>query len=321
MPAQGRASLPFRGSLQDVRLFVAAYEEGSFTAAAMRENSTQSGVSHHIRQLEMLLDVKLFVREKVGVTATPAADIFYRRCIEMLRGIDEAANQVAHYSKGFQGSFTVGIIPALTNRIVAPALLRFAALHPNVKVRIVESFGSLLPQMVASGDVDFAISTLHGGETGIEARTLLSTPECLISRAGRADEPPATALMPAGPVNMAWASRMEGRRAAISNCLTANGVPIATELEIDSALAMLDLVSRSDWKTVTPCVMIDPQVDAARFTIRPLRDPDVNFEIMMLERTTTALTPEAELFIEIFAEEARQATDNWISIFRQSGLM
>ena len=50
--------------LQDIRLFVAAYEEKSFTAAATRENSTQSGVSHHIRQLETLLNVKLFVREK-----------------------------------------------------------------------------------------------------------------------------------------------------------------------------------------------------------------------------------------------------------------
>lgn len=313
--------MPFRGSLQDVRLFVAAYEEGSFTAAATRENSTQSGVSHHIRQLEMLLDVKLFVREKVGVTATPAADILYRRCIEMLRGIDEAANLVAHYSKGFQGSFTVGIIPALTHRIVAPALLRFTALHPNVKVRIVESFGSLLPQMVASGDVDFAISTLHGGETGIHARPLLSTPECLVSRVNRADEPPVTTAMPATPINMAWASRMEGRRAAISACLAAHGIGIDAELEIDSALAMLDLVGRSDWKTVTPCLMIDPTADAQRFTIRPLRDPDVNFEIMLLERTSTVLTPEAELFVEIFTEEARRGTEDWIARFHDLGLM
>jgi LysR family transcriptional regulator, nitrogen assimilation regulatory protein len=38
-------------SLRQIRLFVAAYEEGSFTAAAHRENATQSGVSQHIHQL------------------------------------------------------------------------------------------------------------------------------------------------------------------------------------------------------------------------------------------------------------------------------
>ena len=51
------------GSLRDMRLFVAAYEERSFTAAARRENATQSGVSQHIRKLEGALGVHLFRRE------------------------------------------------------------------------------------------------------------------------------------------------------------------------------------------------------------------------------------------------------------------
>ena len=46
------------GSFRDIRLFVAAYEERSFTAAARRENATQSGVSQHIRKLEDGLRVK-----------------------------------------------------------------------------------------------------------------------------------------------------------------------------------------------------------------------------------------------------------------------
>ena len=37
------------GSFRDIRMFVAAYEERSFTAAAKRENATQSGVSQHMR--------------------------------------------------------------------------------------------------------------------------------------------------------------------------------------------------------------------------------------------------------------------------------
>jgi hypothetical protein len=39
-------------SLRDIRIFVAAYEERSFTVAAVREHATQSGVSQHIRKLE-----------------------------------------------------------------------------------------------------------------------------------------------------------------------------------------------------------------------------------------------------------------------------
>src|ERR1700730_9619959 len=64
-------------SLRDIRIFVAVYEERSFTAAAIREHATQSGVSQHIRKLEEGFRVKLFNREKGRVAPTPTADASY----------------------------------------------------------------------------------------------------------------------------------------------------------------------------------------------------------------------------------------------------
>ncbi len=301
--------MPFRGSLQDIRLFVAAYEERSFTAAAARESSTQSGVSHHIRQLEDLLEVKLFVRDKAGVVSTPAADVYYRHCVELLRSIDQATQRLGEFTGGHQGSFVVGLIPALTHRIGAPALLRFAALHPNVKVRIVESFSSSMSDIVASGAIDFAVSTLHGGETGVQGRSLLTVPECVVSRADSPDPPEDVGTR---PFNMVWASGMPRRRSAITASLAANGIRIDGQLEIDSGLAMLDLVGRSDWKTVSPAFMIDPVADGGRFRLWPLRGPAVPFTIMLIERTRTVLPPEAQVFVDILVEEAARAARHWV---------
>ena len=72
-------------SLRDIRLFVAVYEERSFTAAATRENATQSGVSQHIRKIENRFGVKLFGRGSGAVIPTPAGDSYYRHCIDVLR--------------------------------------------------------------------------------------------------------------------------------------------------------------------------------------------------------------------------------------------
>lgn len=310
--------MPFRGSLQDIRLFVAAYEERSFTAAAARESSTQSGVSHHIKQLEEQLDVKLFVREKAGVVATPAADAYYARCVEILRALDGATDEVSRFASGYQGSFVVGLIPALANRIGTPALLRFRERHPNVKVRMVESYSSSTSDLVATGAVDFAISTLHGGETGVQGRPLLTVPECLVSRAG--SEPRAGIRGLERPINMVWASGMEGRRSAITACLAANGVRIEHELEIDSGLATLDLVGRSDWRTVCPAFMIDAVSDAGRFAMRPLREPDVTFTILLIERTRTVLPPEAQAFVDLVVEEADRASRHWVEQFAALGI-
>jgi LysR family transcriptional regulator, nitrogen assimilation regulatory protein len=45
-----------KATIRDICLFVAVYEELSFTAAAEREGATQSGVSKHIGKLEELLE-------------------------------------------------------------------------------------------------------------------------------------------------------------------------------------------------------------------------------------------------------------------------
>lgn len=291
---------PFRGSLLDIRLFVAAYEERSFTAAAQRESSTQSGVSHHIRQLEDLLEVKLFVRDKAGVIATPAADLFYRHCLDVLRGLDGAANEVARLKPGYHGSFTACLIPALTHRVGAPALLRFAESHPNVKVRLVEEYSSNTGDLVASGAVDFALATLHGSETGVEGRDLVSAPEALISRAGAVID---------DSINMVWPSGMEGRRTAIVAALRASGLRIGRELEIDSGLATIDLVARSSFCSVVPTFMIDPVADAGRIAIRPL--PELSFHLQLLVRRRTKLAPEAETFVEMLVAEVDRATRQW----------
>ena len=60
-------------SLRSIQVFVAAYEERSFTAAAKREHATQSGVSQHVRKLEERLGAKLFSRDRGCVVPTPQA--------------------------------------------------------------------------------------------------------------------------------------------------------------------------------------------------------------------------------------------------------
>ena len=77
-------------TLLRIRLFVAVYEERSFTGAAMREHATQSGVTQHMQKLEEHLGVKLFVRGSGSVKPTPAGDLYYEACLKVLRVHAEA---------------------------------------------------------------------------------------------------------------------------------------------------------------------------------------------------------------------------------------
>lgn len=292
----------FRGSLQDIRLFVAAYEEKSFTAAALRENATQSGISHHIRQLETLLGLKLFVREKFGVGTTPAADLFYRHCIKILRGIDESVEEMSRMSNGEQGRLTIGMTPVLTHRLAAPTLLRFTEQNPNVKVRIVEAVGDTLRQMILSGEVDFAVSTPIGG-AGIRTQRLFSAPECLLANA---------TLQPGtDPINLVLPVLQPRRHAAITAALAKRGITIGSELHIDSALAILDLVGRSDWQTVAPCFIHDPLYDGSRYSMRVLLDPEITLPMYLIEPSSRTMPPGGLAFVRLLVEQAREVLTFW----------
>jgi len=110
-------------SLRDIRLFVAVYEERSFTAAATREHATQSGVSQHIRKLEARFGAQLFSRQGGRVAPTPAGDSYYRRCVELLRAYQAADGAVRAYAGGPLVSHPIKDIrrhiPNVDTRIVA----------------------------------------------------------------------------------------------------------------------------------------------------------------------------------------------------------
>lgn len=74
-------------SLGALRLVDAACRHGNFRRAARELNVTHSAISQQISRLEKLLDVKLFIRDGMGMKATPAGVELaegYRRASQML---------------------------------------------------------------------------------------------------------------------------------------------------------------------------------------------------------------------------------------------
>lgn len=307
--------LSFRGTLQDLRLFVAAYEEHSFTAAGEREHATQSGVSHHVRQLEHMLGVRLFIREQAGVLPTPAADALYNRAVELLRQMDETAQRVASFGQGYCGQFSVGIIPALTRRMTGPTLLRFSREHPNVTVHLVEVPSARLMQMVSAGEIDFGVGTLTESPSGIEAHRLLVSPQALASSA-KLPEMSAGALMP--PLKLAHPTMLSEHRAAMITTLTAMGMRVDMMMEVDSACTILDLVERGDWSTVVPALVFDAEDDRQLYRLQPLPDPGLPFVISLVKKRSVALAPEAQAFVNVLQMIAEEAADGWDARFRRA---
>jgi len=299
-------------SLRDLKLFVAVYEERSFTAAAARENATQSGVSQHIRKLEDSFGVKLFIRDAAGAMPTPAADCYYNHCIGVLRAHGAANRAVRVFSVGIEGAIKVGLMPTMTRCVLAPSLRRFIKEHPNSAVHIVEGYSASLTHQVQAGELDFAIVPAFLGAMGLRSRLFLRTPEVLVSSLNSPlSHAKPVRLSTLGPLDLVVPGKANTRRNLIEAYLSSNGIRINRQLELDAMLGTLDFVSQSDWRCILPGIMMAEPHKNRSFTVNPIADAPFGLDLIQIEPSRQVLSAAAAAFLEILEQEASRLNKRW----------
>lgn len=301
-------------SLQEIKLFVATYEERSFTRAAIRENATQPGVSQHMRKLEQRLDVTLFIRHPDGVEPTPAGDRFYFEAIKVLRAHVRAIRAVEPFSKGTNEQISVGLMPSITRCALAPALERFVADYPNARLRIVEGFSGFLTQQVQAGVLDFAMVPPSPHTSKLRSTMLLRTPEILASsrRCVPMKQWQSVRLSECGPLKMIVPARGNVRRDTLENYFRANNVQIERLIELDAVLGSLMLIAQTDWVQVVPAFVFNVEEDAEAYNLNLVRDPDIWLDLIVIEQAARPLTPAAEAFFGMLTEMLQKLNSPWV---------
>jgi LysR family nitrogen assimilation transcriptional regulator len=295
-------------SLREIRLFVAVYEEQSFTAAAVREHATQSGVSQHIKNLEERLGVQLLDRQK-GVRPTPAGTAYYLRCLEVLKAHALARRTLDEFSAGLSGEVVVGLMPTMTRSIVAPTVQSFSTRHPNVRVRVVEAYSAVLTNALRAGELDFAIvPRASDAATGIRSTLFAQTREFLVSAPGGPlthGEP--VRLSELQDLRLVLPGAANARRPMLEQYFATHGVTVAARLEFDTMLGTLDLVARSDWRAVLPGVFVSRDIASGAFTLNPLANPPLLLDLMLIEPERQPLSAAASAFLDALREVTDEA--------------
>jgi DNA-binding transcriptional LysR family regulator len=130
MPSPYRSLPP----LATLRTFEAVARQLSFTRAAEELALTQSAVSHQIRALEEHLGASLFARLHRGIELTSDGRVLLEGVRAGLDSVLLASERVR--SQGRVGVLTVAAPAAFATWWLVPRLGRFAALHPEIEVRI-----------------------------------------------------------------------------------------------------------------------------------------------------------------------------------------
>ena len=141
-------------NLDRLGIFIAIVDAGSLTAAAAALGLSKAVVSFNLKQLESELGVSLLARSTRSLALTEVGRRFYEDCQRVLAEAQGAIDTVRQGQRELRGTLRLSTTVEYGNRTVVPALIAFAALHPQLQ--IAHSSSSSHEDLIA-GRFDLAI--------------------------------------------------------------------------------------------------------------------------------------------------------------------
>ncbi|MFT7773317.1 LysR family transcriptional regulator [Roseateles sp.] len=120
--------------LRALHYFVAAAEEGSFSAAARRFDVSVPAVTKLVSALERELGVKLLDRSTQGLALTARGAQYLECCTPLLAQLADADRALATPGARRARSLVVGAPPLLSRGLLVPALSDWHERHPHVHI-------------------------------------------------------------------------------------------------------------------------------------------------------------------------------------------
>jgi DNA-binding transcriptional LysR family regulator len=132
-------------SLDQLRLFLAVADEGSFNAAARKLGRAISVVSYGIANLENQLGVTLFAREgSRKPELTDAGKALLAEARTVADDVDALLAKVRSLHQGLEAELTLAMDVMAPNTVVASVLREFQRMFPTVTLRLyVEALGAI----------------------------------------------------------------------------------------------------------------------------------------------------------------------------------
>ncbi|MFK8252735.1 LysR family transcriptional regulator [Ancylobacter terrae] len=156
--------------LRLLRVFVTLAESGSFQAAQIALNLSQSTLSTHVAALEQKLGGSLCLRGRRGFRLTPFGEATLAAARQLFADIDSFQHRLARHGGELVGRLRIGIVDGV---ITSPALGlqtaigRFAERAPGVFIDLELATPHDLERAVADGHRDIVIGPLSQKAPGV----------------------------------------------------------------------------------------------------------------------------------------------------------
>ncbi|MDF1792955.1 MAG: LysR family transcriptional regulator [Thalassobaculaceae bacterium] len=282
--------------LKEIGVFVRIIELGSFKAAAEDLHLTQSALTQRLKKLEEALGVRLIDRTTRSVAPTAVGRSFLPVAKRLLMQFEQSMTDLNNLIQARTGQVTIASLISVATYVLPVALKRFSQAHPNVSVRIFDDPEQEIAGRVRRGEAEFGIDMQTATlDPEIEAIPVLQDRYVLVFPA---DHP----ALPEGPV--AWDALADlplvtyGSRSGTNQLMHARARNLPGtgkwRYEVQHLSTLLGLVRAGLGVGIVPTMAMRGQEDAV-LAQRPLVEPDLRRDIVLVQRHGVDLSPAAEI--------------------------
>lgn len=157
---------------EELRVFVAVVESGSFSRAAEQLDMANSAVSRTVKKLENKLGVTLLTRTTRQIKLTQEGETYFRRVQKLLQEMTQAENALMESRNIPSGLLRIDAATPVVLHLLIPMIQPFRQRFPEVTLSLVtsETFINLIERKV-----DVAIRIGNLADSSLRARPLFNS--------------------------------------------------------------------------------------------------------------------------------------------------
>jgi len=290
-------ALPY--TLRQLEYAVAVAETGGFRKAAEQCHVSQPALSAQLAQLEDVIGVRLFERDRRRVLVTAAGRELLARAKRVLTEAADLQALARCCEDPFHGEMRIGIIPTIAPYILAEITPSLQERFPELRLLWSEEKTSTLVTMLEEGTLDAAVLALEADIGDVEHAELAKDPFVL---AAARSHPLAKARskMPVAKLSQNCVYLLED-----GHCFREQVVDLCSKVGSEEAgfratslATLVQLVASTGGLTLLPSLALGIENRHDQLKIRPLGSPIPYRTIALVWRPSTPFRDALKLLAE-----------------------
>ena len=291
--------------IRALKSFIWTAELGNITRASAELGIVQSALSRKIQHLEQELGATLLVRLPRGVQLTPTGQQFLGRARRILRELESARGEIGNQA-AIEGAVTLGLSPTLAPIIAPDCLEQVHRDFPEIALKVVEGFSSIMLEPLLSGRIDVAVLTNPPRISGLRLEPAVAEEVVVVTAPGMRGIQPFYTLDELCRTPLLVTSAF---RTVVDDQLRTLGRKLASGTEIDSVEAIRRIVARGLGATVMPVSAYQEDIRAGRLDAFHIADANLHRMLVIAMPPENRTTPAMQKVVEVLGQQFSALAD------------